>query len=109
MCKNSNDICQFIIYGDFDILKGSTFTAEELGKQCVKFAVDCLGIPEANYSKEEHFPKSKRDSLRESMKIAQVLMAKSLYITDLDEKKNQKSIKSRAYDDCKPQHSSKNY
>jgi len=88
--QNANDICQFIIYGDFDILTTSTFTAEDLSKQVLTFATDCLGVPEANFSKEEHFQKSKRDSLRESMKIAQVLMAKSLYITDLDEKKTKR-------------------
>ena len=88
--QNANDICQFVIHGDFDVLSSSTFTAEELTKQVISFATDCLGIPEDNYSKEEHFQKSKRDSLRESMKIAQLLMAKSLYITDLDEKKTKR-------------------
>ena len=87
--QNANDICQFIIYGDFDILTTSTFTAEDLSKQVLTFATDCLGVPEANFSKEEHFQKSKRDSLRESMKIAQVLMAKSLY-AELDEKKTKR-------------------
>tara|TARA_R110000823_G_scaffold314831_1_gene444773 strand:- start:173 stop:1018 length:846 start_codon:yes stop_codon:yes gene_type:complete len=84
--KNANDICQFIIHDEFTVLASSSFTAEELTKQCQSFAENCLGIPEANYSKEEFFKKSKRDSLRESMKIAQVLMAKSLY-ADLDETK----------------------
>lgn len=87
--QNANDICQFVIHGDFEVLSSNSFTAEELTKQVVSFATDCLGIPEANYSKEEHFAKSKRDSLRESMKIAQVLMAKSLY-ADLDEKKTKR-------------------
>ena len=84
--KNANDICQFIIHDEFQALSSTKFTAEELTKHCQKFAESCLGIPEANYSKEEFFKKSKRDSLRESMKIAQVLMAKSLY-ADLDETK----------------------
>ena len=88
--QNANDICQFIIHDEFDILKGTKFTTEELTKQCITFANDCLGIPEANYSKEEHFSQSKRASLRESMKIAQVLMAKSLYISDLDTKKTKR-------------------
>ena len=88
--QNANDICQFVIHGDFEVLSSNSFTAEELTKQVVSFATDCLGIPEANYSKEEHFAKSKRDSLRESMKIAQLLMAQSLYITDLDEKKTKR-------------------
>ena len=88
--QNANDICQFVIHGDFDVLSSNSFTAEELSKQVLTFATDCLGVPEANYSKEEHFQKSKRDSLRESMKIAQLLMAKSLYITDLDEKKTKR-------------------
>ena len=92
--QNANDICQFVIHGDFDVLSSSTFTAEELTKQVVSFATDCLGIPEANYSKEEHFAKSKRDSLRESMKIAQVLMAKSLY-ADLDKKTKRVSNQGR--------------
>ena len=82
--QNADEICQFVLHDEFKILTSSKFTTEELTKQCITFANDCLGIPEANYSKEEHFAKSKRDSLRESMKIAQVLMAKSLYITDQD-------------------------
>ena len=88
--QNADEICQFVLHDEFKILTSSKFTTEELTKQCITFANDCLGIPEANYSKEEHFAKSKRDSLRESMKIAQVLMAKSLYITDLDEKKTKR-------------------
>ena len=92
--QNAEDICQFVIYGDFEVLSSSTFTAEELTKQVILFATDCLGIPEANYSKEEHFSKSKRDSLRESMKIAQVLMAKSLY-AELDNKTKRVSNQGR--------------
>ena len=88
--QNANDICQFIIHDEFNILTGTKFTTEELTEQCKTFANDCLGIPEANYSKEEHFSQSKRASLRESMKIAQVLMAKSLYISDLDTKKTKR-------------------
>ena len=88
--QNANDICQFIIHDEFNILTGTKFTTEELTEQCKNFASECLGIPEANYSKEEHFSQSKRASLRESMKIAQVLMAKSLYISDLDTKKTKR-------------------
>jgi len=82
----ANDICGFIINDDFKTLSGTKFNSTEFSTHCQRFAEICLGIPEADYSKEDKFKKSKRDALREAMKIAQVLMAKSLY-ADLDEAK----------------------
>ena len=82
----ANDICGFIINDDFQTLSGTKFNSTEFSTHCQRFAEICLGIPEADYSKEDKFKKSKRDALREAMKIAQVLMAKSLY-ADLDEAK----------------------
>ena len=82
----ANDICGFIINDDFQTLSGTKFNSTEFSTHCQRFAEICLGIPEADYSKEDKFKKSKRDALREAMKVAQVLMAKSLY-ADLDETK----------------------
>jgi hypothetical protein len=82
----ANDICQFIIHDDFQVLAGTKFTSTEFTAHCQRFAEICLGIPEADYSKEDKFKQSKKVALREAMKIAQVLMSKSLY-ADLDETK----------------------
>ena len=82
----ANDICQFIIHDDFQLLSGTKFTSTEFTAHCQRFAEICLGIPEADYGKEDKFKQSKKVALREAMKIAQVLMAKSLY-ADLDEAK----------------------
>jgi len=80
----ANDICGFIINDDFQVLSGTKFNSTEFSSHCQRFAEICLGIPEADYSKEDKFKKSKRDALREAMKIAQVLMAKSLYLNETD-------------------------
>jgi len=82
----ANDICQFIIHDDFQVLSGTKFTSTEFTAHCQRFAEICLGIPEADFGKEDKFKQSKKVALREAMKIAQVLMAKSLY-ADLDEAK----------------------
>ena len=82
----ANDICQFIIHDDFQVLTGTKFTSTEFTAHCQRFAEICLGIPEADFSKEDKFKQSKKVALREAMKIAQVLMSKSLY-ADLDETK----------------------
>ena len=86
--NNANYICQFIIYDEFQIMSGTKFSAEELTNHCKQFADLCLGIPEADYSKADKFSQNKRASLRDSMKIAQVLIGQSLYISDLDETKS---------------------
>ena len=80
----ANDICGFIINDDFQVLSGTKFNSTEFSAHCQRFAEICLGIPEADYSKEDKFKKSKRDALREAMKIAQVLMAKNLYLNETD-------------------------